>query len=88
MNITNRYPQDPMPWEQLRELGLLWLINAEVFHPRGYALAFHRDEAGEAIGFSIMGDGSEVIGFELDRDKWPAGEHPDDALARVKEILL
>lgn len=38
---------------QLRESGLLWLINRVVFHPRGLALALHLDEHGNAYGWSL-----------------------------------
>ncbi|MFM9590762.1 hypothetical protein ACKI16_29670 [Streptomyces scabiei] len=38
---------------QLRESGLLWLINRLVFHPRGLALALHLDEHGQAYGWSL-----------------------------------
>ena len=47
------------PFEELRDEGLLWLINATVFHPRGYALAMHHDDKGHATGWSIVGDGAE-----------------------------
>lgn len=43
------------PWDELASSGLLWLINATCFHPRGYALAVHPDGA----GWSLLGDGSE-----------------------------
>lgn len=49
----------PRPFANLRISGLLWLINASTFHPRGYALALHYDEYGDAIGWSITGDGTE-----------------------------
>ena len=44
----------------LRETGLLWLINRQVFHPRGFALAVD-SETGE---FSLLGDGVEPWNFE------------------------
>jgi hypothetical protein len=47
------------PFRELRTTGLLWLINATTFHPRGYALALHLDENGDVTGWSILGDGSE-----------------------------
>lgn len=49
----------PRPFADLRDSGLLWLINAAAFHPRGYALAIHYDENGDAIGWSILGDGTD-----------------------------
>lgn len=62
------------PFDELRATGLLWLINASVFHPRGYALAIHAD------GWSLLGDGGEV---------WQFGDDVplDELLARVKEIM-
>lgn len=58
---------DPQPFESLRELGLLWLINTTVFHPRGYALVLHLDdETGQATGWSLAGDGSEPWMFADD----------------------
>lgn len=29
---------DLRPWSDLRDSGLLWLINTTVLHPRGYAM--------------------------------------------------
>jgi hypothetical protein len=54
----------PRPFEDLRDSGLLWLINRAVFHPRGYALALHVDDGGEVVGWSLQGDGSEPWTFE------------------------
>lgn len=48
------------PWRELSESGLLWLINATCFHPRGYALALSMDtRTGEVTGWDILGDGTE-----------------------------
>jgi hypothetical protein len=48
------------PLRQLSESGLLWLINATCFHPRGYALALSMDtRTGEVTGWDILGDGTE-----------------------------
>jgi hypothetical protein len=44
--------------------GLLWLVNAAVLHPRGWALAIHIDDDGEPLGLSIQGDGQEPWCFE------------------------
>lgn len=51
------------PFDELRDSGLLWLINASVFHPRGFALALHY-EGGEAVGWSLVGDGTEPWQYE------------------------
>lgn len=48
-NEVNRIPVD------LIKDGLLWLINRQVFFPRGYALGYDREEA----GFFLLGDGTE-----------------------------
>lgn len=55
----------PRPFADLADSGLLWLINAAVFHPRGFALALHRED-GEVVGWSLLGDGSEPWRFEGD----------------------
>jgi hypothetical protein len=44
---------------EFREHGLLWLVNRTVFHPRGYALAFHVEDDGTVTGWDMQGDGSE-----------------------------
>lgn len=52
------------PFADLRGSGLLWLINASVFHPRGVALALHLDDdSGEATGWSLIyaGDGEPFV---------------------------
>lgn len=49
----------PRPLAELREHGLLWLINRTVFHPRGYALALEVDEQGDVTGWALMGEGDE-----------------------------
>ena len=56
---------EPRHLGELRESGLLWLINRQVFHPRGFALGLiYRD--GEAIGWALLGDGKEPWRFEDD----------------------
>lgn len=70
---------DPRPWEELRESGLLWLINRVAFHPRGYALALHIQD-GKAVGWELLGDGGEP---------WQYADEVDerDALARAEATL-
>jgi hypothetical protein len=47
-------------FRELSESGLLWLINAVVFHPRGFALALSMDTlTGQVTGWDILGDGTE-----------------------------
>lgn len=59
---------DGRPFHELRDTGLLWLINTTVFHPRGWALAIHNSEmvpeGGTATGWSLQGDGTEPWRFE------------------------
>ena len=74
------------PFADLRPTGLLWLINTTVFHPRGYALAVHFDDEGNAVGWSLMGDGTERWTFDEGGD-WPEGGGMDDAFRAVKELL-
>ncbi|MFC8361103.1 hypothetical protein ACFUIY_14670 [Streptomyces griseorubiginosus] len=45
--------QRDRPWSELRDSGLLWLINRVVFHPRGIALSVRYDERG-AHGWSLV----------------------------------
>lgn len=68
------------PFAELRDEGLLWLINTTVFHPRGYALALHFDHDGNATGWTMIGDGSEP---------WQMPDSPEvDALfAKTKDLL-
>lgn len=56
---------DARPWSELRESGLLWLINRVVFHPRGYALGLVQHD-GDVVGWHLLGDGSEVWSFDGD----------------------
>jgi hypothetical protein len=73
-NIIN----EPQPFEELQNTGLLWLINRIVFHPRGYALAFNM--MGNKInGWSLLGDGSEVWTFKEEDD--------DECFAKVKALF-
>ncbi|MEC3995218.1 hypothetical protein VSR01_17415 [Actinacidiphila sp. DG2A-62] len=56
----HRPPGEPRPLAELRDSGLLWLLNRVALHPRGLALAMHYDDAGECTGWSLLstGDGS------------------------------
>lgn len=44
---------------RFHEEGLVWLVNAAVLHPRGWALTIHISEEGEPTHLSIQGDGRE-----------------------------
>lgn len=65
-------------FDEFREAGLLWLVNRVVFHPRGYALAFHVDD-GAVVGWTLIGDGTEVWAFGADAD--------DECFAKVREFF-
>ena len=58
-------PADARPWSELRDSGLLWLINRTVFHPRGYALGLVLAR-GVPLGWQLVGDGSEPWSFDGD----------------------
>lgn len=55
-------------FNDLRSTGLLWLINATVFHPRGFAFALVLDDDGVLTGWRLLGDGTEPWSFEGSRD--------------------
>lgn len=75
------------PWEELKTTGLLWLINATVFHPRGYALGLFRDSVtGEFVGWVLLGDGTEPWTFS--DEGLPEGQPTvDDLFSLAKELL-
>lgn len=51
------------PFGELRERGLLWLINTSVFHPRGLAMALHYGDDDpdleEPTGWSLLAAGPD-----------------------------
>ena len=53
--------EDPTAIDPETESGVPWAINRYVYHPRGFALAFHFDESKKLVGWSLLGDGSEVL---------------------------
>jgi hypothetical protein len=57
--------------------GLLWLINRQVFFPRGYALGYDPESA----GFFLLGNGSEP--FTTGGD----GSDEREYLDRVRRIM-
>lgn len=62
-------PHHPRPIEDLRETGLLWLINRTVFHPRGFALALtFEKEGGALLGWELLGDGTECWRMTAEMD--------------------
>ncbi len=58
----------PRPFDDLVTSGLLWLINATTFHPRGLALGVTRDPEGHVIGWRLLGNGTEPWSFPDDQD--------------------
>ncbi len=73
----------------LREDGLLWLINRVVFHPRGFALGY---DAGPDE-FHLLGDGSEPWRFASVADVMAQMGDPrkavseDDLFASVEAVF-
>lgn len=53
------------PISELRDSGLLWLVNRVVFHPRGLALGLVTDADG-LTGWQLVGDGTEPMWFAPD----------------------
>lgn len=77
-------------WAEFRTRGLLWLVNAAVFHPRGFALAFEYPpgttdpDHTEPVGWQILGDGKEPWYF--DPTARPDG-YVDRLFAAVEALL-
>lgn len=63
----------------LREDGLLWLINRTVFHPRGFALSVHPDGK-----LYLEGDGSEPWVF---KDEPGMKARENECFRRVSRLL-
>jgi hypothetical protein len=59
---------DLRPLAELSEAGVLWLINRQVFHPRGMALALYV-EGDQVLGWKLIrSDPSEPFSFPEDVD--------------------
>jgi hypothetical protein len=69
--VPDETPAVPRPFADLSATGVLWAINRNLFHPRGYALAIHRGPDGNATGWSLQGDGGEPWFYEsaVDEDR-------------------
>lgn len=78
------------PFVELRETGLLWLLNRVVFHPRGFALALHfTDDLSECVGWSLLGDGTEPWSMgDAPPDQRPDGYKTEDELFALVQRLL
>lgn len=73
------------PFEDFRDSGLLWLVNASVFHPRGYALALVYDDNDKCVGWQLFGDGTTRWTYA---EKFPDGvTTPDDLFHKIKELM-
>ena len=72
------------PFSELREHGLLWLINKAVFHPRGFALAFDVEDDGTVTGWGMKGDGTESWSYVDD----PEGAHTKDGEPWTEDIAF
>lgn len=70
----------PRPFAELRDHGLLWLINRAVLHPRGFALALHVADDGQVTGWSLVGDGTEPWQYAEEADE-------DQRFQAVEEFL-
>lgn len=84
---------DMRPFSELRDSGLLWLVNRVVFHPRGYALALHFEgvapDIGECTGWSLMGDGSEPWSMgDPTPEQIAKGAKTEDELFALTKALL
>jgi hypothetical protein len=82
-----RRAADARPLYELRTSGLLWLINAAVFHPRGFALAIYTDgpEETDVLGWGLVGAGSQPWVFSTETDEERASI--DDAFERAEAFL-
>lgn len=77
---------DSRPLSELSDSGLLWLINAVVFHPRGYALALDASPSGDVTGWALLGDGSEPWSFDGPRAERLAAAEATLAAARPERF--
>jgi hypothetical protein len=80
-SVFDTVPEETVhSFEELRSLGMLWLINRVVFHPRGFALALvPNDDGTDAVGWRMYGDGAEPVAFDDATD--------DECFAFVTEFL-
>lgn len=56
------------PLSALRDSGILWMINRQVFWPYGIALGLITNMEGEVTGWQLLGDGSSPITTDADED--------------------
>ena len=60
-DVVNEKDQERL--RRFRADGLLFLVNAAVLHPRGYALAMQFNSKGDPEGLSLVGEGDEPWAF-------------------------
>lgn len=77
-------PAGSRPFIDLNTTGLLWLINRQVFHPLGFALALHTDNLGRAVSWSLQGDGVAPMNFP-DGMETDSRRLADQTLAEARE---
>ncbi|WP_130177104.1 hypothetical protein [Cryobacterium sp. SO1] len=76
-----RWSDDAQPFEHLIDSGLLDHLNKMALHPFGFELALELNEAGEATGFHLEGDGQRFISHD------PRSPEAHEA-ARLSILLL
>lgn len=70
------------PFSEMRDTGLLWLLNRVVFHPRGFALGFELDADGTTVtGWQLLGHGDESWNYDT-------ASVDEDELFRAVEALF
>jgi len=55
-------------FNDLERSGLLWMMNRYIFHPRGFTFGLVPDEHGNIIGWTVLGEGKECLGFTKHMD--------------------
>jgi YD repeat-containing protein len=61
LTYSSTYSED---LASLSSKGVLWAINRQVFHPRGFALALTYDGEDNIVGWEILGNGQEPWNYE------------------------
>src|SRR5262245_41266673 len=78
---------------ELRDTGLLWLLNRVVFHPRGFALALFYEgtfpDLGACTGWGLVGDGTEpwTMGNPTDEQRALGAPTEDELFHRVEAFF-
>lgn len=72
-----RTERNVRPFSDLLDSGMLLLINASTYHPRGVAMAILLDDAGVAVGWYLVGEGDELWQFGITSAPDPAPDSID-----------